>query len=358
MFPPLVLDRPTARRFVRSALGLGAPHASVASALTHHGYVQIDPINVCGRMHDLILRNRVANYREGELLAHVHAASRPGFEHFVRVRSTGTLAAFPREAWPFVNAEITRNFGAKRKLPAGQEKLAKQILGEIAARGPLKSDDIEHDARATTGWGTDGRAVKVVLERLFARGRVLITRRDNFRRVYDLPERVLPPEVLAAPAASPRASARWHAELILRQRRLVVLRKAELALVGDLVQAIKIDGLPLLHCLRADLPLLDQDVSADAGPRLLAPLDPLIYDRALTEKLWDFAYRWEVYHPPGKRTRGYYALPVLAEGEIVGHVDPKANRALGKLAIVSRQVRRGVSVRNAERELARFLSLR
>ena len=93
-------------------------------------------------------------------------------------------------------------------------------------------------------------------------------------------------------------------------------------------------------------------------PRLLAPLDPLIYDRRVTAALWGFDYTWEVYTPPLKRVRGYYALPVLAGTDIVGHVDPKADRAARKLVVVSRRIRRGHVVGPATREFAQWLGLK
>jgi uncharacterized protein YcaQ len=94
------------------------------------------------------------------------------------------------------------------------------------------------------------------------------------------------------------------------------------------------------------------------SPLLLAPLDPLIYDRRVTSQLWDFNYTWEVYTPAAKRVRGYYALPVLSGHEFVGHVEPKADRKQKKLAMVSRSLRRGHRAADAVRELARFLGLR
>src|SRR5882757_8820466 len=117
---PLPLDPAAARRFMRRALLLDAPAPDIATALSHHGYIQIDPINVCGRMHDLILRNRVAGYQEGDLMRHLHgstvrhpAALRHSFEH--HLPSTGILVAFPLEAWPHLlaaNESRTRRTGA------------------------------------------------------------------------------------------------------------------------------------------------------------------------------------------------------------------------------------------------------
>ncbi|MBM3854150.1 MAG: winged helix-turn-helix domain-containing protein, partial [Verrucomicrobia bacterium] len=109
--PAIDLDAITARRFQRRLLLLDEPRATVDDALVHHGYVQIDPINVCGRMHDLILRNRVAGYREGDLLRFLHgdgpsrpAATRTAFEH--HLPDTGVLVAFPLEAWPHLLAAM------------------------------------------------------------------------------------------------------------------------------------------------------------------------------------------------------------------------------------------------------------
>jgi len=99
--PPVLTVSPlAARRFLRRALLLDAPVPDIDAAIAHHGYVQIDPINVCGRMHDLILRNRVTGYREGGLMRHLHgeskplpAAARTAFEH--HHPETHVLVAFP-----------------------------------------------------------------------------------------------------------------------------------------------------------------------------------------------------------------------------------------------------------------------
>jgi hypothetical protein len=178
-------------------------------------------------------------------------------------------------------------------------------------------------------------------------------------------------------------TARWLALMKVRQRRLVSLKRDELRLIADAVQPLAVEGCPTLYCLRDDLPLLeslrveDQARANASGrasgnatmgpfsaapqvlaPRLLAPLDPLIYDRRVTAALWNFDYTWEAYTPAAKRVRGYYALPVLIGTEIVGHVDPKADRASRRLRVVSRRIRRGHTVASGVREFARWLGLR
>jgi uncharacterized protein YcaQ len=364
---PLRLDPAHARRFHRRAVGLDVAVADAGAVLARLGYVQIDPINVCGRMHDLILRPRVAGYREGDLLRFLHggegAGPRGGFEH--HLPSAHTLVALPFDAWPHLRAAMRarqrRGGDWSGRLSRAQEKLADRLLAEIAARGPLGSEDFVDTGRARSVWGAATQA-KATLQKLFFHGRLLIARRDaGHRRLYDLPERVLPADLFSRPEPPADESARWETALKLRQRRLARLTRAELRLVEDLVHPVAVAGAPPLHVLREDLPLVEataRPAVRATPPLLLAPLDPLVYDRRVTAGLWAFDYTWEVYTPPTRRVRGYYALPVLAGTEIVGHVDPKADRAAGRLRVAGRAVRRGHHTAEAVAALARWLGLR
>jgi len=350
---------------------LDAPAPDVGTALAHHGYVQIDPIQVCGRMHDLILRNRVAGYREGDLMRHLHgetsasleASARVALEHFVP--GHGVLAAFPVTDWGWLRRTMEvralQDSVWSGRLTAEEAPVADTVLREIEARGALGPDDFEDHRKVSPGWGV-ATLVKHTMQKLMFHGRLLIARREaGQRRVYDLPERVMPSAVFRAPLPDAEESLRWEALLRVRQRRLVVFKRAELARVRELVCPVTVDDGPTLHCLEADLPLFDATAappSARSTPRLLAPLDPLVYDRKVTSALWGFDYTWEVYTPPAKRTRGYYALPVLSGTALVGHVDPKADRAAGTLQVMGQVVPRGHAVTGAVAELARFLGLR
>jgi uncharacterized protein len=371
---PLRLDPALARRFMRRALLLDEPAPDIATALAHHGYIQIDPINVCGRMHDLILRNRVRNYTDGGLMRHLHGdgpplapAQRTAFEH--HLPTTHTLVALTLDAWPHLQAEMrhrTRRNGAwSGRLTPKQKEMAPRLFAEIAARGPLSSEDFADPGRARSVWGAATMA-KATLQKLFFHGQLLIARRgDGNRRYYDLPERVLPAKVLKLPEPSRAETARWEVLLKLRQRRLTPLKRTELPHVADLVQAITVENCPVLYCLHSDLPLLDQIVNRKSetleqqgSALLLAPLDPLVYHRRVTSALWAFDYTWEVYTPPARRVRGYYALPILAGTALVGHVDPKADRLARRLRVMGRSVKRGHKVRDAVAALARWLGLR
>ncbi len=375
---PLFVDTATARRFALLTTGLGEPFPDIDTALEHHGFIQIDPINVCGRMQEHIARNRVRDYRQGDLHRHLHgiaddaprgtplkpAEARTAFEHFHPGRIV--LAAFTAEAWPYLQpimklrARHPGDWGGK--LTPDERRLATRILREIKQRGPLASEDIDHNVTTHNGW-TTARATKVVMDKLFAHGRLLIARRIHGRRVYDVPENLLPAAILQQRPPTARAAARWQADLKLRQHRLVTLKRDELALLKNQIQPLKLpDGGPLLYGRRDDLELLekarDREIDLPPEPRLLAPLDPLILDRVILQRLWNFDYTWEVYTPAAKRRRGYYALPVLAADQLVGHVDLKADRQTGQLNVVGRKVRRGHRFAPAITELARFLGLK
>lgn len=377
MSRPIAIPRLAARRFQRRALGIDEKFPSVAAALAYHGYIQIDPINVCGRMHDLILRNRVVDYREGDLTRHLHgvdatlpAQERVAFEH--HLPDNHNLVALPLAAWPHLRAAMlarSRRPGAwSGRLTPREQALVPAVLAEIGARGPLASEDFRIEGRAARRvWG-QGSLVKSVLQKLFFHGRLLIARREKNRRIYDLPERILPPGILALPPPTGEESARWVVLQQVRQRRLVALPRAAAEIVADAVCAVTLEDppdsggpRPKLYCLRSDLPRWDEAVNARddaAEPRLLAPLDPLIYDRRVTRAVWDFDYTWEVYTPPHRRQRGYYALPILAGTELVGHIDAKADRDQRRLRVVGRKTRRGVPTTAAVAALAGWLGLR
>jgi hypothetical protein len=354
---------------MRRAHLLDRPAPDVGAALAHHGYVQIDPINVCGRMHDHILRNRVAGYAEGGLMRHLHgpeggslaAEERRAFEH--HLPSTNVLAALPLDAWPHLRAAMLERSARPNawlgRLTARERELAGRILGAIAGGRALGPEAFEDGRKGRRVWGSATLA-KATLQKLFFHGRVLIAGRRGNRRLYDLPERVLPAAVLAERERSLEETARWLAINRLRQHRLAALRRAELSLVEDVVQPIAVEGCPMLYCLVEDLRWFEPGPrpGPSAGePVLLAPLDPVVYDRRVTRDLWGFDYAWEAYMPAARRKRGYYALPVLAGTEIVGHVDVKADRARGRLDVVSSRLRGGRLASDAVARLASFLGL-
>ena len=321
-------------------------------------------------MHDHILRNRVQGYGEGGLTRHLHGeggsgwlapSERTAFEH--HLPSTGILVAFPLDAWPHLHEsmrERTRRTSAwSGRLTPREKEFAQRIMARLSEAGPLGPDDFEDDRKGRRVWGVATLA-KATLQKLFFHGELLIVGRDKNRRLYELPSRVLPAGVLAQGRSTREETARWLALVRLKQHRLVALKRGELPLVEDLVDAIAVEGCPVLYHLKSDLGLFEgAGAEREQGePLLLAPLDPVIYDRRMTRTLWAFDYTWEAYVPAAKRRRGHYALPLLSGTELVGHVDLKADRDAGRLCVVSRSLSRGKSATAAIDGLARFLGLK
>lgn len=363
---PAYLHPEQARRFMLRATGWLEPFADVAAALGHLGYVQIDPINVCGRMHDHILRHRVLGYRENDLMGRLHASgARVGFEH--HLPGSHLLVALPWEAWPHLQAAMRARARSESSwsgcLSVAEKQLASRILTRIAEDGPLCSQDIPSPRKAKAHAWDSTTLAKSTLQKLFFHGRVLIARREGNRRYYDLPERVLPGEALHAAEPTEIESTRWLARLKLRQRRLAVLKGVEIRLLAEEAVPVTLEGANVrLWVLRCDLPLLEEVLAASepasTPPRLIAPLDPILYDRRVTEVVWGFDYRWEVYVPAHKRVRGYYALPLLHQDRIIGHADVKVDREAGRLHLISQLPARSASARAAVASLAGFLGVK
>jgi uncharacterized protein YcaQ len=359
------LEPTQARRFLALATGLHEAFADVSAAVAHLGYVQIDSINVCGRMHDHILRHRVRGYRENDLMGHLHApGARVGFEH--HLPDSHLLVALPWEAWPHLQAAMRARSCSDSawsgRLSSEEKRLAARILARIEAEGPLCSQDVPSARKAKTHAWDSTTLAKSTLQKLFFHGQVLIGRREGNRRYYDLPERVVPGVVLHAPDPTAEETARWLARLKLRQRRLAVLKAAEFRVLGDDVAPVALAGSNLrLGILRCDLVRLEETLARTEAtgdpPRLVAPLDPILYDRRLTEAVWSFDYRWEVYVPEPKRVRGYYALPLLDGGHFIGHAEVKADRINGELRTISQHPPRSRRARAAIGSLAAFLGL-
>jgi uncharacterized protein len=221
------------------------------------------------------------------------------------------------------------------------------VLDEVRERGPITAAEIEQDVPrpSTTQWGWNWSDAKAALEWLFWIGEVTTARRNSaFARVYDLTERVLPVAVVQTPTPSEAealralveqsaASLGVAAEIELRDYfRLPVAgfkqALAELVEAGTLIPVAVRGWKPRAYLHAAARFPRKVDVAT-----LLSPFDPLIWERARTERLFDFHYRIGIYTPPGQRVHGYYALPFLLGDRIVARVDLKADRKAGVLLV-------------------------
>lgn len=346
----LSLTRLQARRITLRALGFG--RSRPASATVRHanavserlGLFQIDSINVLTRAHYMPLFSRVGAYDPEILHRMFGRAPRRMFEYWAHEASL-----VRSELYPYLRFRMrdgARMWGSMERIANERPTLVDWVLAEVGERGPLTAREIEHDAARTRDhWGWNWSAVKTALEYLFYRGEVTSARRNSaFERVYDLPERVLPADVLAAPEPDRDEAHRVlmrHAARALGIGTEQCLRDyfrlapepsrsaiADLVDAGELVPA-RINGWSRPAYVHADAPRPSR-VRARA---LVSPFDPLVFERRRTEELFGFRYRIEIYVPEAKRVHGYYVLPFLLGDALVARVDLKADRATGVLLV-------------------------
>ena len=340
------LSADAARRIALAAQGFTRPRPSGRVTRQHLrrvfddiGLIQVDSVNVLVRSQELPLFARLGAHPR-TLIPDAVAAGEL-FEYWAHVASIVPSKHLPLFRWrmaAMVDGRYARHFTQRR--PGMLEK----VLDQVRDRGPLAIGDVEGRVRNPgTWWNWDD--AKLALEILFDQGVVTVTRRPNdFARLYDLIERVVPDEVLAA-APIPEPDARQQL-LLLAARSLGV---ATLKDLGDYYRLNATTLKPIVEGLVADGSLIAVEVDGwkkpaflhpeAAAPRrvtgraLLSPFDSLIWFRERTERLFAFNYRIEIYTPQPKRIYGYYVLPFLLDGQLVGRVDLKADRGAGVLRV-------------------------
>lgn len=351
-----------ARRVALAAQGFGIQRPDGASNLGHVkraidrlGLLQIDSVNVLVRAHYLPLFSRLGNYDSLHLdrLAWGGKSRRGLFEFWAHEASLLPLASQPLLRWRMARAAAGTSKGSLQEF--GREKAAyiEEVRREVEDRGPIAASDLSDGGpRRGPWWGwNDG---KRALEWLFFAGIVTTaTRRGAFERIYDLTERVLPADIQALPTPSPEEAQRELLRLSARALgvatefdlrdyyRLPVAdtkaRLAELVEAGDLIP-VDVEGWKQPAYLD---PAARQPRQIQARA-LLAPFDPLIWERDRTERIFDFFYRIEIYTPVAKRKHGYYVLPFLLGDRLVGRIDLKSDRANSRLLVLAAHLEPGI----------------
>jgi uncharacterized protein YcaQ len=266
------------------------------------------------------------------------------FEYWAHETSLLPLELHPLLRWRMAQAERGEiGWGSLRAFAREKRNEADEVLGRIRAEGPLAASDFEN-GKGQGGWWGWGEA-KRALEWLFWAGLITTaTRKASFERVYNLPERVIPPALLALPTPSPVDAKR---KLIERSARALGVATA-----SDLRDYFRLDPASARTAIaelveeQVLLPiavegwrtpaLLHRDAKRPRrinGQALLAPFDPLVWERSRTERLFGFRYRIEIYLPAEKRVHGYYALPFLMDERLVARIDLKADRQRSRLLV-------------------------
>ncbi|GAA2513570.1 winged helix-turn-helix domain-containing protein [Pilimelia columellifera] len=313
--------------------------------LARTGLLQIDSVNVLRRAHYLPMFSRLGAYPTTLLDRAAYRRPAELFEYWGHEASLIPVVTQPALRWRMA-AAADHAWGGMRRVAREQPELVAWVLDEVRDKGPLTAAEIEHDVPRVAGnWGWNWSAVKQALEWLFWSGRVGVADRTNsFARRYDLPERILPAAVLAAP--TPPVGEAMRTLVGTAARALGVATEADLrdyfrlptaaarAAVRELVEAgtlapVQVAGWqpPAYLYVAARAP---RTVPASA---LVSPFDPLIWERARTERLFGFRYRIEIYVPAAKRRHGYYVLPFLHDERLVARVDLKADRRASLLRV-------------------------
>jgi uncharacterized protein len=366
-----------ARRIALAAQGFGtarpageASKRDVRRVIERLGAVQIDSVNVLARAHTLPPFSRLGPYRTADLAALAYGGrKRVLFEYWGHEASLLPVALQPLLRWRMARA--ARGEGIYAGLARfGRERrpLIDEVRREIADRGALAAGELSHGHKGEGGWWgwSDG---KRAIEWLFWAGEVTTaTRRGTFERVYDLTERVLPRHVLQT--ATPAESDAQRALLRLAADSLGVATERCLR---DYFRLSPADAKPRIAELIETGELMPVTVEGWKAPAylarsarrarrmearaLLAPFDPLIWQRERAEALFGARIRLELYTPREKRVHGYYVLPFLHGDRIVARVDLKADRAISTLRVQSAHAEAGITPGDVMDPLAAELRL-
>ena len=361
----LELTAEQARRFLVRRHFLAPPRAlparpeSVLRVVRELGSVQFDPLEVTGaRNDDLVLAARIRNYRRGWMERWLYGppAERQLFEAYNK-----SLNILPVEELP-VHRVDWEQWGAREgpyhRLLTTQGHVAADILDRLGREGPLPgSAFVERGAdRLHWGWGKI-TVPRALLYGLFRTGQIGIARREGNVRVYDRMEKLFPPALLAA--RLPDEEVRRH-QLLSRFRGVGLLglragaeiwsgtvpareraRLTEGMVADGALRRVQVKGVrDERYMLASDARFLRGGALRRREVALLAPLDPLVWDRELLRQLFDFDYVWEVYTPVKSRKHGYYVLPMLWGDRLVGRIEPRIDRKAGVLRVPAPQLER------------------
>ena len=333
-----------------------ARKADVLAAIARMRVLQIDTIHVVARSPYLVLFSRLGAYDPAWLDAHL--AEGAIFECWAHEASFAPMAD---HALHLHHRSERGNHWAMRHARRTYEAHAAEmqaLLGHIRDHGPVKAADFARPEPATASGWWDWKHEKRWLEALFASGELMVARRERFQRVYDLSERVLanagvesgvaPAEdfIAAAVRALGITQARWINDYFRHGPRLGDADLDARVEAGELLR-VEVDGWERpghVHAEHAGLL-----AAAIAGrlratlTTLLSPFDPLVWDRGRASVMFGFDYRLECYTPAPKRRYGYYVLPILHRGRLVGRLDAKAHRAEGVFEVKALYLEEGVA---------------
>ena len=310
-------------------------------AIEHLGYIQIDTISVVERAHHHVLWSRVSNYQPKFLDQLVK--ERKVFEYWFHAASW-----LPMRDYRFALPRMSVIDGDRGWFKTFDKNLNRHILERVAGEGPLRARDFEDTRDGKKEWW-DWKPAKQALEQLFMQGELMVSSREGFQKVYDLPERVLPDWVdTRHPDISEYADylidTTLRAHGFATQKSMVYLRKGRSlreAINAQLEARVDAKLLTTLKIANRDQVYINPEVLETRAPhsqarvRILSPFDNAVIQRQRGRDIFGFDYQIECYVPEAKRRYGYFCLPVLYRDDFVGRIDCKAHRSSKEMEIKS-----------------------
>ena len=315
----------------------------MASMIGRLNLLQIDSVNVLIRSHYLPLYSRLGAYSRPTLDERSFStAKRALFECWAHEASLLPLNLHPLMRWRMARARAgDGTYTSMNRFGREERRYLREVLDFVRRNGPTSASEVPGGGKAEGSWWGWSRG-KLALETLFDQGLLTTATRQGFERLYDVPERVIPAEILARETPGEADAIRRLLELSARAHGIGTeidlrdyfrlpgpeARRAVQELVEDgILIPTRVEGwkqMAFRH-REAEMP------RKAGGSALLSPFDPLVWERARTERLFGFHYRLEIYTPAPKRKFGYYVLPFLHGDRIVGRVCLKADRQSGVL---------------------------
>jgi uncharacterized protein YcaQ len=343
--PRVRLSAAEARRTALAAQGFAEPRRHDGRAIRRLfdrvGLIQIDSVNVLSRAHYLPGFARLGAYDRDAIDRAAHYAPRRLFEYWGHEASLLPVELQPLLRWRMARAH-DEAWGGMRRVGKERPELLREVLEQVRERGPIAARDLDGERPQKSGPWWDWSDSKRAVEMLFWSGEVTSARRQNFQRLYELPERVLPRAVLEAPTPGEVDAQRALVGLAARSLGVAALpelrdyfrlpadtmrpRVDELVETGELLP-VEVEGWSVPAYLHREA-RIPRAVDARA---LLGPFDNLLWERGRVERLFDFRFKLEIYVPQPKRVYGYYVLPFLLGDRLVARVDLKADRQAERL---------------------------
>jgi uncharacterized protein YcaQ len=344
-----------ARRLALTHQGLhgtavyGKGKLGVMRCIEQLGYVQIDTISVINRSHNHTLWTRVPTFQP----KHLDQLQK---EKKVLEYWSHAAAYLPMKDYRYCLPYMQAIASGQKHWRTPDRKAMKKVLERIQAEGPLMARDFEHTGDRGQEWGWNWKPAKIALEQLFIEGQLIATHRVGFQKVYDLPERALPNDIdtsmpttdefqrhLIRSAIRAHGFARGNEISYLRKGQKTGVKRTLAQMVEDgEVLEVAIAGIPGAYFTTSEN--LDQlpGKRITRGVSLLSPFDNAVIQRRRIQQIFDSSYQIECFVPAHKRQFGYFCLPILYGTEIVGRLDPKADRRKNLLIVKSVHIEKAV----------------